>query len=72
MGLCIFQEPMPLLRASSRCFAPCDTVTKLARKVKQLSDQLQTMHTVVKKIMENPTFSDDGKFLCHSLENSIT
>lgn len=52
---------MPLLRASSRCFAPCDTVNRMARKVKQLSDQLQTMQTLVKKMMERSKIPDEGE-----------
>ncbi|XP_075979435.1 uncharacterized protein LOC142978762 isoform X2 [Anticarsia gemmatalis] len=51
-------EPLPLVRASSRCYAPCDTVTWLSRKVKQLGDQLRTTHSALKKLMDNPMLKD--------------
>lgn len=54
----LLQEPLPLVRASSRCYAPCDTVTWLSRKVKQLSDQLHTTQAALKKLMENPAMRD--------------
>ncbi|KAJ8714724.1 hypothetical protein PYW07_002949 [Mythimna separata] len=54
-------EPLPLVRASSRCYAPCDTVTWLSRKVKQLNDQLHTTQTALKKLMENPALRDGGE-----------
>nr|XP_026493166.1 collagen and calcium-binding EGF domain-containing protein 1 isoform X1 [Vanessa tameamea] len=53
------QEPLPLVRASSRCYAPCDTVSWLSRKVKQLSDQLHTTQAALKKILENPVIKGD-------------
>ncbi|XP_021191238.3 collagen and calcium-binding EGF domain-containing protein 1 isoform X1 [Helicoverpa armigera] len=52
------QEPLPLVRASSRCYAPCDTVTWLSRKVKQLNDQLHTTQAALKKLMESPMLRD--------------
>lgn len=55
------QEPLPLVRASSRCFAPCDAVTRLVRRVKQLADQLQTLQDVVRKMSEEPGLGDHGK-----------
>ncbi|CAK1580823.1 unnamed protein product [Parnassius mnemosyne] len=54
-------EPLPLVRASSRCYAPCDTVSWLSRKVKQLSDQLHTTQLTLKKLLENPMLKgEDG------------
>ncbi|KAJ2949410.1 hypothetical protein O0L34_g15325 [Tuta absoluta] len=53
-------EPLPLVRAASRCYAPCDTVSWLSRKVKQLGDQLQTAQTALKKLMENPILKGEG------------
>ncbi|CAH0718127.1 unnamed protein product, partial [Brenthis ino] len=60
---CIQPEPLPLVRASSRCYAPCDTVSWLSRKVKQLSDQLHTTQSALKKLLENPVLKgEDGRF----------
>lgn len=53
-------EPLPLVRASSRCYAPCDTVTWLTRKVRQLNDQLHATHAALKKLLEHPVLKDDG------------
>ncbi|XP_022824604.1 collagen and calcium-binding EGF domain-containing protein 1-like isoform X2 [Spodoptera litura] len=55
-------EPLPLVRASSRCYAPCDTVSWLSRKVKQLNDQLHTTQTALKKLMESPALRDGDRF----------
>ncbi|KAJ0174968.1 hypothetical protein K1T71_009109 [Dendrolimus kikuchii] len=56
-------EPLPLVRASSRCYAPCDTVTWLSRKVKQLNDQLHTTQAALKKLMENPVLrGEEGAY----------
>jgi hypothetical protein len=52
------QEPLPLSRASSRCYAPCDTVSWLTRKVRALTDQLHTTQAALKKIMENPILKE--------------
>ncbi|XP_073960258.1 collagen and calcium-binding EGF domain-containing protein 1-like [Choristoneura fumiferana] len=56
--------PLPLVRASSRCYAPCDTVSWLSRKVKQLSDQLHTTQSALKKLMDNAVLKgeDGGRF----------
>ncbi|RVE44748.1 hypothetical protein evm_010600 [Chilo suppressalis] len=54
-------EPLPLIRASSRCYAPCDTVSWLSRRVKQLSDQLRTTEAALKKITEHSIFKEDGE-----------
>ncbi|XP_034833208.2 collagen and calcium-binding EGF domain-containing protein 1-like [Maniola hyperantus] len=54
-------EPLPLIRASSRCYATCDTVSWLSRKVKHLSDQLHTTQVAMKKLLENPLLKgEDG------------
>ncbi|KAG7300483.1 hypothetical protein JYU34_016114 [Plutella xylostella] len=56
-------EPLPLVRASSRCFAPCDAVTRLVRRVKQLADQLQTLQDVLRKMSEEPGMGEhDDRF----------
>ncbi|XP_041980646.1 collagen and calcium-binding EGF domain-containing protein 1-like [Aricia agestis] len=57
-------EPLPLIRASSRCYAPCDTVSWLSRKVKQLTDQLRTTQGILKKLLENPALKgeEDDRF----------
>ncbi|CAB3244916.1 unnamed protein product [Arctia plantaginis] len=60
VSITIPPEPLPLVRASSRCYAPCDTVTWLSRKVKQLNDQLRTTQSALKTLMENPIFKDGG------------
>ncbi|XP_045513568.1 collagen and calcium-binding EGF domain-containing protein 1-like isoform X1 [Pieris brassicae] len=52
-------EPLPLVRAASRCYASCDTVSWLSRKVKQLSDQLHTSQTALRKLLENPALKED-------------
>lgn len=57
------QEPLPLVRAASRCYAPCDTVSWLSRKVKQLGDQLRTTQAALKKLMDNPILKGEGKLL---------
>lgn len=57
------QEPLPLVRAASRCYAPCDTVSWLSRKVKQLGDQLRTTQAALKKLMDNPVLKGEGKLL---------
>ncbi|XP_072938128.1 uncharacterized protein [Epargyreus clarus] len=62
-------EPLPLIRASSRCYAPCDTVSWLSRKVKQLSDQLHTTQVALKKILENPIIKgEEGTFTYRVLD----
>ncbi|KAG6457648.1 collagen and calcium-binding EGF domain-containing protein 1 isoform X2 [Manduca sexta] len=60
MPIVALPEPLPLIRASSRCYAPCDTVTWLSRKVKQLNDQLHTTQAALKKLMENPVLKGEG------------
>ncbi|CAD0202345.1 unnamed protein product [Chrysodeixis includens] len=52
-------EPLPLVRASSRCYAPCDTVNFMSRKIKHLAEQLQTTQTALKKLMESPALKED-------------
>ncbi|XP_049871658.1 collagen and calcium-binding EGF domain-containing protein 1-like isoform X2 [Pectinophora gossypiella] len=52
-------EPLPLVRASSRCYASCDTVSWLSRKVKLLNDQMHTMQTALKKLMDSPALKGD-------------
>ncbi|XP_047996171.1 collagen and calcium-binding EGF domain-containing protein 1-like isoform X1 [Leguminivora glycinivorella] len=53
-------EPLPLIRASSRCYAPCDSVSWLSRKVRSLTDQLHSTQAALKKIMEHPLFKEDA------------
>ncbi|XP_013147458.1 PREDICTED: collagen and calcium-binding EGF domain-containing protein 1-like [Papilio polytes] len=54
-------EPLPLVRASSRCYAPCDSVTLLSRRVRQLGDQLRATQQALKNLLENPILKgEDG------------
>ncbi|XP_038222042.1 collagen and calcium-binding EGF domain-containing protein 1-like [Zerene cesonia] len=53
-------EPLPLVRAASRCYAPCDTVSWLSRKVKLLSDQLHSTQAALKKLLDNPVLKGEG------------
>ncbi|XP_013169624.1 PREDICTED: collagen and calcium-binding EGF domain-containing protein 1-like [Papilio xuthus] len=54
-------EPLPLVRASSRCYAPCDSVTLLSRRVRQLGDQLRATQQALKSLLENPILKgEDG------------
>ncbi|CAK1542021.1 unnamed protein product [Leptosia nina] len=57
-------EPLPLVRAASRCYAPCDTVSWLSRKVKQLNDQLHATQSALRKLLDNPVIKgdDDDRF----------
>ncbi|XP_050679393.1 collagen and calcium-binding EGF domain-containing protein 1-like isoform X1 [Leptidea sinapis] len=45
-------EPLPLVRASSRCYAPCDTVSWLSKKVRQLGEQLHATQAKLNKLAE--------------------
>ncbi|KAL4717109.1 hypothetical protein ACJJTC_016996 [Scirpophaga incertulas] len=53
-------EPLPLIRASSRCYAPCDTVSWLSRRVRQLADQLHTTQAALKNLTNNSSHKDEA------------
>ncbi|XP_032514482.2 collagen and calcium-binding EGF domain-containing protein 1-like [Danaus plexippus] len=63
-------EPLPLVRTSSRCYAPCDTVSWLSRKVKQLNDQLHSTQAALKKLLENPVLTEDRSFAYRVLDST--
>ncbi|KAM3960399.1 LOW QUALITY PROTEIN: uncharacterized protein ACR2FA_005495 [Aphomia sociella] len=64
------QRPLPLIRASSRCYAPCDTVSWLTRKMKQLTDQLHATQSALKKIMDNPALKGEGSTYAYKMLDS--
>lgn len=57
------------MRASSRCYAPCDPVSWLSRKVKHLNDQLHTTQAALKKLLENPVLRGEGIYSGLSLRD---
>ncbi|XP_059062223.1 collagen and calcium-binding EGF domain-containing protein 1-like isoform X2 [Achroia grisella] len=63
----VIPEPLPLEQAS--CFATCDNVDWLTKKMKQLTEELHATQAALKKVMDSPAVRDDGTYAYRLLDS---